>query len=138
MESDVAPGGSGHRLRDFDHPAEPYIRPERAFASLHPVLQSSIHVLKSYGVSPQQAISGRGNHLVWAIRSASQAFKLLSSLSRLPMSLAQRYDRPHRPAGEAVDLELGRAYAGLGMLFEFVGIWSFWKQAQNHPFQSRS
>jgi len=106
---------------NFDYPAEPYIRPERVFTLIQPVLQSSIQVLKRYGVSPLQAVGGRGYHLVWAVRRGSQAFKLLSSLGRLPMSLAERYDQPHMPAGESVDLELGRAFAGLGMVLEFVG-----------------
>jgi hypothetical protein len=106
---------------NFDYPVEPYVRPERAITLIQPVLRSSIQVLKQYGISPLQAVSGRGYHLVWAIRRGSQAFKLLSSLGRLPISLVRRYDQPHMPNGETIDLELGRAFAGLGMLLEFVG-----------------
>jgi hypothetical protein len=106
---------------NFDYPAEPYIRPERALKLIQPVFRSSIDVLKGYGISPLQAVGGRGYHLAWAIRRDSRVFKVLSSMGRLPATLARRYAQPHEPMGESVEGDLGRAFAGLGMLLEFVG-----------------
>lgn len=106
---------------NFDAPAAPWLEPERAFPLEQPVLDASLKILGTTGLRPSVLVSGRGFHLVWAVRRDSAAFRRLSTLGHLSASLRDRYAQPCAPTGSRVDLELGRAFSGLGMVLEYVG-----------------
>ncbi len=105
--------------QNFDDPSEPWLHPERVFRLQQPVLEATLQVLGEAGIKPLVLLSGRGYHLVWAIRRESRAFRHLTELpgceaGGLPPSLRARYAR----AG--VDPLTARAFAGLGLIIEFV------------------
>lgn len=106
---------------NFDYPAAPWQDPERAFRLQQPVLDVMLQILGKAGIAPLILVSGRGFHLVWAVRRNSQAFRRLAGLGTVPASLEARYAQPCAPDGSSVDPALGRAFAGLGMVLEFVG-----------------
>lgn len=106
---------------NFDYPAAAWIDCERTFAFQQPVLEATRKVLAEVGIAPLVLVSGRGFHFVWAVRRTSRAFHRLSALGRIPASLQARYMKACAPDGSAVDLRLGCAFSGLGMLMEFVG-----------------
>lgn len=106
---------------NFDYPASPWLDPERAFRLQQPVFEATLQILGKAGIAPLILVSGRGFHLVWAIRKDSKAFGRLARLGRVPPSLHMRYQQACAPDGSSIDLELGRAFSGLGMILEFVG-----------------
>ncbi len=106
--------------QDFDNPASAWLDSERAFRLEQPVLDATLEVLGKAGIAPLTLVSGRGFHLVWAVRRDSKAFRQLASLGHVPASLQARYDQPCSPDGLSVDLDTGRAFAGLGLLMEFL------------------
>jgi hypothetical protein len=106
---------------NFDYPAAPWLEPQRAFQLQQPVLDATLQILARAGIVPLTLVSGRGFHLVWAIRRNSLAFRRLSALGHVPASLQARYAQPCSPNGLHVDPELGYAFAGLGQIMEFVG-----------------
>ena len=106
---------------NFDVPWAPWQDPERAFQLQQPVLEATLQILGRAGIAPLILVSGRGFHLVWAIRRNSRAFSRLAALGRLPSSLKTRYSRPCAPNESSVDPDLGAAFSGLGLIMEFVG-----------------
>jgi hypothetical protein len=86
-----------------------------------PVLNATVGILRQSGINPLTLVSGRGFHLVWAVARSSLTFRRLTRLGRVPPALEGRYARPCSPSGASVDSGLGRAYAGLGMILEFIG-----------------
>jgi hypothetical protein len=106
---------------NFDCPAAPWLDPQRTFGLQEPVVEAALQVLGQAGLAPLVLVSGRGFHLVWAIDRNSSAFHRLARLGHVPPSLEARYARARSPAGVTVDRDLGRAYAGLGMVLEFAG-----------------
>ena len=106
---------------NFDFPAEPYLDPERAFFLQVPVVEAIKDFLFSSGIRPLHLLSGRGHHFVWQIRRDSACFLKLADLGRVPETLGRAYEAPQSPTGEVVDPTLGRAFAGLGMVIEYVG-----------------
>lgn len=106
---------------NFDNPAIPWLDPERAFVLQKPVLDISLRILAEAGIVPLTLMSGRGYHLVWSIRRSTRAFCRLVKLGRIPPSLKARYQHAFFPGGATVELSLGRAFAGLGMMMEFIG-----------------
>src|SRR5579871_1750329 len=105
---------------NFDQPDAAWQDPRRAFRIEQPVLDATLQVLGSVGVTPLTLVSGRGFHLVWAIRRSSRAFQRLVQRGWVPASLEARYEQTHSPGGWRIDPELGRAFAGLGLILEFV------------------
>src|ERR1700694_5334394 len=106
---------------NFDYPAAPWLDPERAFKLQEPVLDATLRILRQSGVDPLTLVSGRGFHLVWAVSRKSRAFRGLVRLGRIPSSLQARYSQPCSPSGLSVDPDLGRAFAGLGLIMELIG-----------------
>ncbi|MGD1097531.1 MAG: hypothetical protein ABSB35_36790 [Bryobacteraceae bacterium] len=106
---------------NFDYPAAAWLDPDKAFKLQQPVLDAALHILGESGVAPMTLVSGRGFHLVWAVSRKSRAFRRLAGLGRVPSSLEARYAQPCSPGGSNVEPDLGRAFAGLGLLLEFVG-----------------
>lgn len=105
---------------NFDRPDEAYLSPERVFDLQLPVEQSIVAILKDYDILPLHLLSGRGHHFVWQVHRLSRAFKQLAKLGRVTPSLQQLYSQPHRPNGEPVAAEMGAAFAGLGLLMEYL------------------
>lgn len=106
---------------NFDNPAMPWLDPQYAFEVQQPVLDVTCQVLADFGIDPLILVSGRGFHLLWAVRRNSRAFRRLVASGRIPASLRARYAGPCAPNGASVDLALGYAFSGLGMIAEFIG-----------------
>lgn len=105
---------------NFDYPGEAFVNPKRVFALQQPVAETIERTLQEYGVAPLHLLSGRGHHFVWRIRRDSDEFKRLVELGRGPKSLWKAERSPHRPEGKQVSEELARAFAGLGLIMEFL------------------
>jgi len=105
---------------NFDNPAEAFVDPERVFAIQQPVVETIEQLLREYGIKPLHVLSGRGHHFAWRIEQSSDEFKELSALGRGPPSLWKIESEFHPPNNRAVPLELGRAFAGLGLVMEFL------------------
>jgi hypothetical protein len=106
---------------NFDYRAAPWLDPQRSFELQQPVLDATLRILHQSGVAPLTLVSGRGFHLVWAISRNSIAFRRLVGLGHVPPGLEARYAQSCSPSGLSVDPHLGRAFAGLGLIMEFVG-----------------
>jgi hypothetical protein len=106
---------------NFDFPGEPYLDPERTFSLQNPVVDTIKDLLFSKGIRPLHLLSGRGHHFVWQIRRDSECFAKLADLGYVPETLSRTYSMPQPPTGETVEPSLGRAFAGLGMVLEYVG-----------------
>ncbi len=105
---------------NFDSAAEPYLDAARTFRILQPVVDAALGVLEASGIRPLHLIGGRGHHLVWAIRCDSTAFSQLARLGDIPPSLMALYNRKSLEYGQSIHPSLARAFAGMGMLLEFV------------------
>jgi hypothetical protein len=105
---------------NFDSAAAVYVDPGRAFGLIEPVLSATTEFLNHKGIQPLELISGRGFHLVWRIPRNSEAFRRLAALGQVPPSLAAKYAGAKSSGGEGIDREMPRAFAGLGMILEFV------------------
>lgn len=105
---------------NFDDSAYPFLNEERIFALQQPVVAAAEAVLASRGIYPLKLMTGRGYHFVWKISRTSRAFEALASLGHLSASLKYLYATEHAPTGEHVAPELGAAFAGLGLVMEFV------------------
>lgn len=105
---------------NFDHAAEAFLEPERVFEMQQPVAATIERTLREYGLSALHFLSGRGHHFVWRIRRDSEAFKRLVKLGRGPESLWKAGREVEQPEGKNVPEELARAFAGLGLVMEFL------------------
>jgi hypothetical protein len=105
---------------NFDVPSESYLEPIRTFGVQQPVIQAIQETLASFGIVPLHILSGRGHHFVWRIRRDSPAFAVLAWIGHVPDTLVGRYAQRQLPVGEIVAPELGAAYAGLGLVMEFI------------------
>jgi len=105
---------------NFDFPAEPYLDPERIFDLQSPVEEAVERILVEHGIWPLHLVSGRGHHFLWRIERGSRAFLRLAAIGPVPDFMAGFYNKPHRPSGRHVELDLAAAFAGLGMVIEYV------------------
>jgi hypothetical protein len=105
---------------NFDNPAEAFVEPERAFAIQQPVEETIKRLLREYGIKALHVLSGRGHHFIWRIDQDSAEFKQLSQLGRGPPSLWRAESGLHPPNDRAVPVELAHAFAGLGLVMEFL------------------
>ena len=105
---------------NFDNPTEAFVDPERVLTIQQPVEQTVKRLLEEYRIETLQILSGRGHHFVWKIEQGSDEFKKLSVLGRGPPSLWETEAQVHPPNGRAVSVELARAFAGLGLVVEFL------------------
>jgi hypothetical protein len=105
---------------NFDNLAKAFVEPERVFAIQWPVVEAIEQLLRDYGIKPLHVLSGRGHHFVWRIERSSDEFKKLSALGRGPPSLWESEAELHPPNDRAVPRELARAFAGLGLVMEFL------------------
>ena len=105
---------------NFDNPAEAFVDPERVFALQQPVAETIERVLCEYGIDALHVLSGRGHHFVCRIPQGSKVFTKLSEIGCGPSSLWGMENEPHPPNGRAVSPDIARAFAGLGLLMEFL------------------
>ena len=105
---------------NFDNPAEAFVDPERIFAIQQPIEQTIQQFLEKYRIQPLHVLSGRGHHFVWRIEQRSDQFKELSALGHGPSSLWETEAQVHPPNARGVPIELARAFAGLGLVMEFL------------------
>ncbi len=105
---------------NFDQPTEAWLEPARAFELQAPVERVARELLRGFGIVPLHFQSGRGHHFTWRIRQESEACRQLAALARGPASLWQVNAQPHPPTGESVSPRLGAAFAGLGLVMEFL------------------
>ena len=105
---------------NFDNPAEAFVDPERVFAIQQPVEQTIHRLLEDYRIEPLHVLSGRGHHFIWRIEQNSAVFGMLSEIGRGPPSLWAMEQQFHPPNGNPVPIELARAFAGLGLVMEFL------------------
>lgn len=105
---------------NFDYPGEPYLDAVRTFYLQEPVRRAAEQETAAYGLRPLWLLSGRGYHLVWRIPRGSSAWSLLAGIGRVPEHQLERYARPQPPEGRSIDRDTARAYAGLGMVMEYL------------------
>jgi hypothetical protein len=105
---------------NFDFPAEPYLDPERTFALQRPVVDALKACLQRYGIAPLHLLSGRGHHFVWQIPRQSAAFARLARCGRVPASLSASAAPRHPSTTNQVEPLVGRAFAGLGLVCEYL------------------
>jgi hypothetical protein len=105
---------------NFDNLAEAFVEPERVFAIQQPVKDVIQRLLQDYGIAALPVLSGRGHHFIWRIEQNSAEFKKLAELGGGPPSLWAAESEPHPSNGRAVQNRLARAFAGLGLVMEFL------------------
>jgi hypothetical protein len=105
---------------NFDFPAEPFLDYQRCFALQEPVVRALGGMLAEVGMQPLHTVTGRGHHFGWFVAPDSPAFRSLERIGRVPPALQRTYAAPQPPEGEPVDLATGRAFAGLGLVIEYV------------------
>jgi hypothetical protein len=105
---------------NFDFPGEAYRRPERVFDLQAPVIDATETLLRACGIEPLHILSGRGHHFVWQISRGSAPFKSLEELGRGYPSALQIEAEVRAGDGETIPPGLVRAFAGLGLVMEFV------------------
>ena len=105
---------------NFDNPAEAFLKPERVFAIQQPVAETIHRLLREYGIEPLHLLSGRGHHFIWRIEKNSVVFRKLSEIGDGPPSLWESECEVHPPNHRAVPRELACAFAGLGLVMEFL------------------
>lgn len=102
---------------NIDFPAEAYLDPGRAFLLQEPVVHAIRRVLNFHGIEALHVLSGRGHHFSWRIDLGSRVFTDLAEAGR-PASTPDL--RPLDGAETPVEPVLAQAFAGLGMVMEFV------------------
>jgi hypothetical protein len=105
---------------NFDDATAAFLEPERIFEIQEPVAAAIERTLNDYGILPLHLLSGRGHHFVWRIRRDSEAFSRLARLSRGPESLWKTGRDLHSTEERTVPVELAHAFAGLGLVMEFL------------------
>jgi len=107
---------------NFDYLAEPYLDPIRAFTIQKSSEWAIERLLLNNEIAPLHLLSGRGHHFAWRINRGSAAFGKLSQIGRLPRHLEMKYAVAHEPVNKPVDRDLGSAFAGLGLVMEYVAM----------------
>jgi hypothetical protein len=105
---------------NFDYAAEAFLEPERIFRLQAPVARVVEELLLPFGIVPLHFLSGRGHHFLWGVRQDSPAFQSLAQLGRVPSSLWEISSRAQPPNHEVVSPSLTAAFAGLGLVMEYL------------------
>lgn len=101
--------------------AEAYLDPQRAFRLQIPVVRAVEKILLTFGIAPLHQLTGRGHHFVWSIDRHSTAYGRLASLGHVSEGMQQMYAQPHPPNGHRIEADQARAFAGLGLMMEYLG-----------------
>jgi len=105
---------------NFDRPAEAFLDPQRIFALQTPVEAAASRIFRRSGIETLHCLSGRGHHFFWKIRQGSEVFQELAGLGAGPPTLWQRNAQRHPPTNQTIDPSLARAWAGLGLVMEYL------------------
>ncbi len=105
---------------NFDDGTEAFVRPKRIFELQQPVEETIKRLLAEYGIDALRVLSGRGHHFIWKIRHDSPEFKELAELGRAPPTFWADETRRHGPNNRPVPLGFAHAFAGLGLVMEFL------------------
>lgn len=105
---------------NFDRAAEAYLNSARVFELQRPVQETIQELLGGFGIVPLHFLSGRGHHFVWRIGQQSRAFHQLAELGRGPSSLWMATASQPGPHREIVLPDVAHAFAGLGLMLEFL------------------
>lgn len=105
---------------NFDFPAEPYLDPVRTFLLQRPSEIAVEKILLSCAISPLHVLSGRGHHFAWKINRDSTAFEKLIEIGNLPEHVEKKYADSLPPVNIPVDRDLGKAFAGLSLVMEYL------------------
>jgi hypothetical protein len=105
---------------NFDEPAKAFLEPERILELQQPLAEVIELTLTKYAIRPLHILSGRGHHFVWRVRRDSAQFRKLAQLGRGPPSLWATEGELHPPNSRGVPSELAHAFAGLGLVMEFL------------------
>jgi hypothetical protein len=105
---------------NFDDGAEAFVHPERIFPLQQPVEETIKRILNEYEIDALHVLSGRGHHFIWKIRQDSREFKELAELGRAPPTFWTDETKPHGPNNRPVPLGFAHAFAGLGLIMEFL------------------
>jgi len=103
---------------NFDFAAEAYLDPARTFLMQEPVARAILRVLQYHGIQALHVLSGRGHHFAWRIERDSEVFKILAAMGEKafigdPAPTSPRNGRDYP--------EIAHAFAGLGLVMEFLG-----------------
>jgi hypothetical protein len=105
---------------NFDDPSYPFLHAERIFALQAPVIAAAEECLAQFDIQPLKVMTGRGYHLAWRVGQDSKAFAQLAELGHVSASLKHLYATERAPTGEHVPPVLAAAFAGLGLVMEWV------------------
>lgn len=103
---------------NFDFAAEAYLDPARTFLMQEPVARAIRRVLGYHGIQPLHVLSGRGHHFAWRIDRKSEVFKSLAGLGKKAFIGDPSPPSPRDGRDYPV---LAHAFAGLGLVMEFLG-----------------
>jgi hypothetical protein len=103
-----------------DNPAFVYAYPERAFRAQEPIVAAIKELLRKFGIEALHVLTGRGHHFTWRVKQTSMAFTRLGLMAPVGASLRRLYASEAAPSGETVSPRLGAAFAGAGLLIEYL------------------
>ena len=103
---------------NFDFAAEPYLDPARTFLMQEPVARAIRRVLDYHGIRALHVLSGRGHHFAWRIERDSEVFKTLAAMGQKAFIGDPSPPSPRNGRDYPV---LAHAFAGLGLVMEFLG-----------------
>jgi len=103
---------------NFDFPAEAYLDPARAFLMQEPVARAIRRVLDYHGIQALHVLSGRGHHFAWRIDRSSEVFESLAGMGKKAFIGDPSPPSPRHGQGYPM---LAHAFAGLGLVMEFLG-----------------
>jgi hypothetical protein len=105
---------------NFEFPDEHLYDPQRAFQLQEPVCSAVERLLEQHGIVPLHIVSCRGHHYSWRIGRQTEAFGELRELGRCNATLLGRYRDPGIAFAGAVPPDQGYAFAGLGLVLEYL------------------
>jgi hypothetical protein len=105
---------------NFEFQREPYLDPARSFRVQKPARLATERILSRYGIHPLHLVTGRGHHYTWRIQCGSAAFRQLADFGRCNDTLLARYRSPGLPLSQTVSSAYGKAFAGLGLVLEYI------------------
>lgn len=103
---------------NFDFPAEPYLDPARTFLMQEPTAKAILRILNYHGIHPLHVLSGRGHHFAWRIERTSTVFRTLADMGKRAF-IGDLFPSSPRD-GQDYEM-LAHAFAGLGLVMEFLG-----------------
>lgn len=105
---------------NFDFPAEPYLDLQRSFTLQEPVVEAIKELLAGHAIDPLHLITGRGHHFVWQTSSSSRAFERLTKLAESFPTGIDNHKHFCADLNETVPENFTKAFAGLGLVIEFL------------------